>query len=124
VPVACFGRQVRGKRIIVASWVWVAVVAGVLLAVALLVFMIGTPARRRAAKRDEAAELRDEAGEKLASAARREAAASQEEAAARRDRLAAEHAMSQADAVDPDLPDAPSPVDAGSGGVTEADASA
>jgi flagellar biosynthesis/type III secretory pathway M-ring protein FliF/YscJ len=94
----------------VGWWAWVAVVAGVLVAVALLVFLIGTPARRRAAKRDEAAELREEAEEKLASAARSEAAASQEEAAARRDRLAAEHAMNQADAVDPDLPDAPSTV--------------
>ena len=53
------------------------------------------------------AELRREAEEKLASAARREVAASEEEAAARREREAAEHAMRQAEAVDPDLPSSP-----------------
>jgi flagellar biosynthesis/type III secretory pathway M-ring protein FliF/YscJ len=118
------GVRLKEKRIIVAWWVWVAVVAGVLVAVALLVFLIGTPARRRAAKRDQAAELREEAEEKLASAARREAAATKEEAGARRDRLAAEHAMNQADDIDPDLPDESSTADAAGGRVTEPDGSA
>jgi flagellar biosynthesis/type III secretory pathway M-ring protein FliF/YscJ len=88
-------------------WVWIVVVAGVLLAIWLLFVVIGTPARRRAAQREEATELRREATEKLASAAQREAAAAQEAATAERERGAAERAMEQADAVDPDLPDAP-----------------
>jgi hypothetical protein len=100
-------------------WVWIAVVAGVLLAGWLLVVLVGTPARRRAAKREQAAELRGEAEQKLASAARREAAVRQEQAAAERDRIAAEHAMEQADAVDPDLPETPSGVDTGTARVPE-----
>lgn len=88
-------------------WVWIIVAAGALLAIWLLFVAIGTPARRRAAQSEKAAELRQEAEEKLASAAQREAAASRETAAAQRERTAAEHAMEQADAVDPDLPDAP-----------------
>jgi len=89
-------------------WVWIAVAAGVALAVWLLVAVIGTPARRRARQREQAEKLRQEAEEKLASAARREVAAEQEAETARRERGAAERAMQQADAVDPDLPDVPS----------------
>jgi flagellar biosynthesis/type III secretory pathway M-ring protein FliF/YscJ len=94
-------------------WVWIVVVSGVLLAIWLFVVLIGTPARRRAAKREKAAELRQQAEEKLASAARREVAAEQETTAASRDRLAAEHAMDQADVIDPDLPDTATPADSG-----------
>jgi hypothetical protein len=85
-------------------WVWVAVIAGVLTALLLLFFVVGTPGRRRAAKRDEAERLRQEAEERLRSAAGREATASQEQAAAERERLAAEEKLREADAVDPDLP--------------------
>jgi flagellar biosynthesis/type III secretory pathway M-ring protein FliF/YscJ len=88
-------------------WVWIIVAAGVLLAIWLLFVVVGTPARRRARQREQAAELRQEANEKLASAAQREAAAAQEATAAERERGAAERAMEQADVVDPDLPDAP-----------------
>ena len=87
-------------------WVWAIIIGGAVLAVVLLVSLIGTPARRREANRRKANELRQEADERLASAATREAAARQEEAAAERDRVAADHAIREADAVDPDLPDA------------------
>jgi hypothetical protein len=70
----------------------------------LLFLVVGTPSRRRAAKREEAERLRQEAEEKLRSAAGREAAASQERAAAERERLAAEEKLNEADAVDPDVP--------------------
>src|SRR4029453_5374345 len=85
-------------------WVWVAVIVGVLTALLLLFFVVGTPSRRRAAKREEAERLRQEAEEKLRSAAGREATASQEQAAAERERLAAEDQLKQADAGDPDFP--------------------
>jgi flagellar biosynthesis/type III secretory pathway M-ring protein FliF/YscJ len=91
----------------VTWWVWIIVAAGVVLVVWLAFVAIGTPGRRRAAQREEAAELRREAEEKLASAAQREVTAAQEAAAAERERGAAERAMEQADVVDPDLPDAP-----------------
>jgi type VI protein secretion system component VasK len=85
-------------------WVWVVIVAGVVIAVALLFLVVGTPARRRAAKRDEAEQLRREAEEKLRSAAGREAAAQQEQAVAERERIAAERQLEEADVVDPDIP--------------------
>ena len=85
-------------------WVWVAVIAGVVVALFLLFLTVGTPARRRAAKREEAEQLRREAEEKLRSAAGREAAARVEEATAERERLAAQSKLEEADAVDPDLP--------------------
>jgi type II secretory pathway pseudopilin PulG len=85
-------------------WVWVAVIAGVLMALLLLFLVVGTPSRRRAAKRDEAERLRQEAEEELRSAAGREATASQEQAAAERERFAAEEKLKEADAVDPDVP--------------------
>ena len=86
-------------------WVWVAVIAGVVVALFLLFLTVGTPARRRAAKREEADRLRREAEEKLRSAAGSEAAAREEQAAAERERLAAQAQLEEADAVDPDLPD-------------------
>jgi type II secretory pathway pseudopilin PulG len=86
-------------------WVWVAVIAGVLTALLLLFLVVGTPSRRRAAKREEAGRLRQEAEEGLRSAAGREATAAQEQAAAERERVAAEEKLKEADAVDPDLPD-------------------
>jgi hypothetical protein len=86
----------------VALWVWIVVVAGVALLIWLLFALVGTPGRRRAARREKAAELRREAEEKLASAARREVTVRQESAAADRERQAAERAMEEADAVDPD----------------------
>ncbi len=85
-------------------WVWIVVVAGVTLFAWLLVVVIGTPGRRRAAQRERAAELRRQAEEKLASAARREVSASREEAAARRERESAQRALREAEAVDPDPP--------------------
>jgi hypothetical protein len=85
-------------------WVWVAVIAGAVVALVLLFFVVGTPGRRRAAKREQAERLRQEAEEKLRSAAGRDAAARQEEAAAERERLAAQEQLEEADAVDPDLP--------------------
>jgi hypothetical protein len=84
-------------------WVWALIVAGVIVAFALLAAIIGTPARRREAKREEAADLRRDAEEKLATAARREVTARQEAAAAEGERLAAERALEEADAVDPDV---------------------
>ena len=74
------------------------------MALLLLFLLVGTPSRRRAAKRGEAERLRQEAEEGLRSAAGREATASQEQAAAERERLAAEEKLKEADAVDPDLP--------------------
>jgi flagellar biosynthesis/type III secretory pathway M-ring protein FliF/YscJ len=85
-------------------WVWVAVIAGAVVAQLLLFSVVGTPSRRRAAKREQAERLRQEAEEKLRSAAGRDAAARQEEAAAERERLAAQEQLEEADAVDPDLP--------------------
>ena len=73
--------------------------------------VIGTPARRRKAKREQAERLRREAEEKLASSARREVAAKQEAAAAERERETAEQAIAQADALDPDVPDSRSEAD-------------
>jgi flagellar biosynthesis/type III secretory pathway M-ring protein FliF/YscJ len=84
-------------------WVWVAVIAGAVVALLLLFSVVGTPGRRRAAKREQAERLRQEAEEKLRSAAGREAAARHEQAAAERERLAAQNQLEQADAVDPDL---------------------
>jgi heme exporter protein D len=92
----------------VSFWVWIAVIAGLALFIWLVVALIGTPKRRRAAQREKAAELRREAEEKLASAARREVTAKQETTAARHEREAAEQAMLQAEAIDPELPDSPS----------------
>jgi hypothetical protein len=89
-------------------WVWIAVVAGIVLSIWLVVALVGTPKRRRAAQREKAAQLRREAEEKLALAARREVVASQEEAGARREREAAEQALRHAERVDPDLPESPS----------------
>jgi peptidoglycan/LPS O-acetylase OafA/YrhL len=86
----------------VALWVWIVVVAGLALLVWLLFALVGTPGRRRAARREKAGELRRAAEEKLVSAARREVTARQESAAADRERQAAERAMEEADAVDPD----------------------
>jgi hypothetical protein len=88
----------------VAVWVWIVIAAGIVLAIWLLVALIGTPARRRKAQREQAERLRREAEEKLASAARREVAAKHEATAAERDREAAEQAIAQADALDPDPP--------------------
>ena len=82
---------------------WVVVIAGVLVALLLLFFMIGTPGRRRAAKRERANQLRQEAEEQLNAAVLREATARQEQAAAERERLAAKQKLNEADAVDPDL---------------------
>jgi uncharacterized protein HemX len=93
----------------VALWVWIVVAAGVGLVIWLLFVVVGTPARRRAAQREKAERLRQEAEEKLASAARREVTATQETKAARREREVAERAIQRADAVDPDLPEAPTP---------------
>jgi predicted Holliday junction resolvase-like endonuclease len=87
-------------------WVWVVIAVGVALALLLTRIAIGTPTRRLEARREKAAELRQEAEERLASAGRREATARQEEARSRRERLAGEQAIQQADAIDPDLPDA------------------
>jgi len=84
-------------------WVWVAVIAGALVAL-LLFFVVGTPSRRRAAQREQAQRLRQEAEEKLRSAATRDAAARQEQEAAERERLAAQEQLKEADAVDPDHP--------------------
>jgi uncharacterized protein HemX len=92
-----------------AFWVWIVVAAGVALAIWVLVRVIGTPARRRAAQRENAERLRQEAEEKLASAARREVTARHETELARREREAAERTIQHADAVDPDLPDTPKP---------------
>jgi flagellar biosynthesis/type III secretory pathway M-ring protein FliF/YscJ len=89
----------------VALWVWIVVVAGVALIIWLLIALIGTPARRRAAQREKAETLRREAEQKLASAARREVAAKREAELAEREREDAEHAIAQAAAVDPDLAD-------------------
>ncbi len=89
-------------------WVWVAVIAGVVVALLLLFVTVGTPGRRQAAKREQADRLRQQAEEKLRSAAGREAAARQEQAAAERERLAAQNHLEQADAVDPDVPAQPS----------------
>jgi type II secretory pathway pseudopilin PulG len=85
-------------------WVWVVIIAGVLVALALLFLLVGTPARRRAAKRDHAQQLRNEAEEKLRSAAGREAAAKQEQAVAERERTAGERKLEEADVIDPDIP--------------------
>jgi type II secretory pathway pseudopilin PulG len=85
-------------------WVWVVVIAGVLTALLLLSLVVGTPSRRRAAKREEAERLRQEAEEKLRSAAGRKATASQEQAAAERELLTAKEKLQEADAVDPDVP--------------------
>ena len=85
-----------------ALWVWIVVVAGVALLIWLLFALVGTPGRRRAARREKAAELRRQAEEKLASAARREVTVRQESAAANRERQAADRAMEEAEAVDPD----------------------
>jgi flagellar biosynthesis/type III secretory pathway M-ring protein FliF/YscJ len=90
-----------------ALWVWIVVVAGVALLVWLLFALIGTPERRRAARREKAAELRREAEEKLASAARREVTARQESTAADRERQSAERALEEANAVDPDAAETP-----------------
>jgi flagellar biosynthesis/type III secretory pathway M-ring protein FliF/YscJ len=79
-------------------------IAGAVVALLLLFFVVGTPGRRRAAKREQAERLRQEAEEKLRSAAGRDAAARQEEVAAERERLAAQEQLQEADAVDPDLP--------------------
>ena len=87
-----------------SPWVWVVVIAGVLTALLLLFLVLGTPSRRRAAKREEAERLRQEAEEKLRSAAGREATASQEQATAQRERLTAEEKLREADTVDPDVP--------------------
>ena len=95
----------------VAVWVWIIIAAGIVLAIWLLVALIGTPARRRKAQREEAERLRHEAEEKLASAARREVAAKQQATAAEREREAAEQAIAHADALDPDLPDSRSDAD-------------
>jgi flagellar biosynthesis/type III secretory pathway M-ring protein FliF/YscJ len=95
----------------VAPWVWIVIVAGVVLAIWLFVVVTGTPARRRKAKREQAERLRREAEEKLASSARRQVAAKQEAAAAEREREAAEQAIAHADALDPDLPDSRSDAD-------------
>jgi len=85
-------------------WLWVVIIAGVLVALALLLVLVGTPARRRAAKRDAAQQLRNEAEEKLRSAAGREAAAKQEQAVAERERIAGERQLEEADVIDPDIP--------------------
>jgi flagellar biosynthesis/type III secretory pathway M-ring protein FliF/YscJ len=87
-----------------SPWVWVIAIAGALLALILLFVVIGSPARRRAAKREKAEALRREAEERLKTAAGREATARQEQAAAERERLSAEAKLEEADAVDPDLP--------------------
>jgi flagellar biosynthesis/type III secretory pathway M-ring protein FliF/YscJ len=92
----------------VAVWVWIIIAAGIVLVIWLLVALIGTPARRRKAQREEAERLRHEAEEKLASAARREVAAKQQATAAEREREAAEQAIAQADVLDPDPPKAAS----------------
>jgi flagellar biosynthesis/type III secretory pathway M-ring protein FliF/YscJ len=92
------------KEIAMDFWVWVAVIAGVVVALLLLFFVVGTPGRRRAAKHEQAEYLRQEAEEKLRSAAGRDAAARQEKAAAERERLTAQKQLAEADAVDPDLP--------------------
>lgn len=92
-----------------SSWGWLAVIAGVGIAVLLLFFLIATPGRRRAVQRDQANQLRQEAEEQLKAAAVREAAARQEQAAAERERLAAEQKLNDADAVDPDLTEITNP---------------
>jgi hypothetical protein len=97
----------------VAFWVWILIAAGVALIIWLLFVLIGTPARRRAAQREKAAQLRGEAEEKLASAARREATAKQEAAVARLERQDAERAIQESVAVDPDAPDLASTADGG-----------
>ena len=84
-------------------WVWVAVIGGAVVALSLLFFVVGTPARRQAAKREQAEQLRREAEEKLRSAGSREAVARQEQATAERERLAAQDQLAEADAVDPDV---------------------
>jgi type II secretory pathway component PulM len=95
----------------VAFWVWIVIAMGVALIIWLLFVVVGTPARRRAAQREKAAELRSEAEAKLASAARREATAKQEAAVARLERQDAERAIQESVAVDPDAPDVASSSD-------------
>ena len=85
-------------------WGWIAIVVGVVVLFALLFFVVGTPSRRREAKRKQAEALRQEADQQLKAAAEREATARQEKAAAERERLAAERKIDEADGLDPDLP--------------------
>jgi hypothetical protein len=102
-PVFVFDDAGKGRRAM-DLWVWVALIGGAVVALSLLFFVVGTPARRRAARREQAEQLRREAEQKLRSAAGREAAARQEHAVAARERVDAQSQFEEADAVDPDLP--------------------
>jgi hypothetical protein len=93
-----------------APWAWIVIAAGVVLAIWLLVVVIGTPARRRKAKRKQAERLRREA-EETSHRPRAVRSRHSRRQLQRNVNARPQQAIAQADALDPDLPDSRSHAD-------------
>jgi flagellar biosynthesis/type III secretory pathway M-ring protein FliF/YscJ len=89
----------------VETWVWILIVAAVILILVIAFFAVRKGSERKVEKkREEADSLRHEAQERLAVSGEREARAEQEAERAARERAVAREQIQRAEDVDPDVP--------------------